>query len=298
MKYCIKYYKNFRYNDVIDEVILDYATYRNSIIEKLQEQNWKDNQRIIIDVVLGGTPEIIPTLKMCQKIHENLAIRLDIIQEEMVAGLREANIPFFYANYAKTADEVYGMIKHGVSDIYITESLAFDIENVGSYCKSKNVKVRIIPNIAQYRAGFRSEIPDQYKFFVRPEDVKLYEAYADVFEIIGSDDRLSILYEIYKNEVWDGDLKQLIVGIDEPFLNAGMIALFGPYRLSCGHRCMQEKCSLCLQAKELSTRFADNGLKVIKDKNKEWKNETRSYQEAMRIIEKTTSNGNGKISEK
>lgn len=295
MKYCIEYYKNFRYNTNIDEVILGYATYRDSIVEKLEE--WREDQRIIIDICLSDSPDVvIPILKMCQKVHENLAIRLDIIQEDMVKEL-QGNIPFFYANYAKTNDEVYGMIKRGVSDIYITESLAFNIELVGSYCKYMGVKVRIIPNIAQYRAGFRKEIPDPYKFFVRPEDVDLYEAYVDVFEILAPKDRLSVIYEIYRNKVWDGDLQQLIAGIDEPFPNAGMIPLFGPYRLACYHKCMQEKCSLCMQAKELSTKFADNKLEVIKEKDKEWKHETRSYQEAVRIIEKATSDGDGEVSE-
>ena len=296
MKYCVPYYKNFRYNDIIDEVILNYSTYRDNIVQTIEEQNWNEDQRIIIDVCLGGVPEIIPILKMCQKIHENIAIRLDIIQEDMVKEL-QGKIPFFYANYAKTSDEVYGMIKRGVSDIYITESLAFNIELIGSYCKYMRVKVRVIPNIAQYHAGFRHEIPDPYKFFIRPEDVDLYEAYVDVFEIIAPDDRLSVIYEIYRNKVWDGDLKQLIVGLDESFPNAGMIPLFGPKRLSCCQACMYEKCSLCKQAKELADKFVENKLSVIKQKDKEWKNETRSYQEAVQLIEKTTANGNDEVSQ-
>ena len=296
MKYCIKYYKNFRYNDIIDEVIYNYSTYRDSIIDEIKKQEWNDNQRITIDIVLGGDIEIIPVLRMCQKIHENLAIRLDIAQEDMVKELREAGIPFFYANYAKTNDEVYGMIKRGVSDIYITESLAFNIELIGSYCKHKNVNVRIIPNIAQYYAGFRSEIPDPYKFFVRPEDVDLYEAYVDVFEIIAPDDRSSVIYEIYRNKVWDGDLKQLIVGLDNPFPNAGMIPLFGPKRLSCRQECMQERCSLCKQAKELAERFVENKLVVTKEKDKEWKNETRSHKETVRIVENSTPDTDNEVS--
>jgi len=296
MKYCIPYYKNFRYNDNIDEIILNYSTYRESIIQVLEEQNWNENQRIIIDICLGGVPEIIPTLKMCQKIHENIAIRLDIIQEDMVKELK-GKIPFFYVNYAKTNDEVYGMIKRGVSDIYITESLAFNIELIGSYCKYMGVNVRVIPNIAQYRAGFRHEILDPYKFFIRPEDTDLYEAYVDVFEIIAPDDRLSVIYEIYRNKVWDGDLKQLIVGLDESFPNAGMIPLFGPKRLNCRQICMYEKCSLCKQAKELADKFVENKLSVIKQKDKEWKNETRSYKEAVRIAEKAVASNDDQISE-
>lgn len=294
MKYCVHYYKNFRYNDVIDEVVINYNNY--DIVEKIQELNLKDSQRIIIDVCIGGEVSIIPTLQMCMKNHNNLVVRIDIIQEELVNALKDAGIPFFYANYANTFDEVYSMIKRGVSDIYITESLAFNIEKIGEYCKEKNINVRMIPNIAQYKKGFRNDIPDPYKFFVRPEDTKLYTPYVNVFEIIAPEDRLSIIYEIYKNEKWSGDLKQLIVGLDESFYNSGTLPLFGPTRLSCGHKCMLEKCSLCQQAKELADRFEENKLEVKVPKNKEWKYETESYKEAMRIAEKATAADDDKVS--
>lgn len=297
MKYCTQYYKNFRYNDVVDEIIFDYATYRDSIVEEIKKGNWKDNQRIIIDVCIGGVVEIVPILQMCMKEHNNFTVRLDIIQKDLVEELKKVNIPFFYANYAITADEVYGMIKHGVSDVYITESLAFNIERIGKYCKDKNVFVRIIPNIAQYKKGFREDIPDPFKFFVRPEDTDLYEPYVDVFEIIAKNDRLSVLYEIYRNKQWIGDLKQLIIGLDETFYNSGLVPYFGPERLRCGQKCMQEKCNLCQQMKELSDDFVRNNLEIKKAKHKEWQYETESYQKAMQLAEKATSDDDDEISE-
>ena len=297
MKYCVNYYKDFRYNDIIDEIVISYATYRDSLVDRLQEQNWKEEQRIIIDLQLGGDINSIPILKMCMKIHSNFAVRLDIIQEDLIPELKDAGIPFFFTNYTDTPDEIYGMIHRGVCDVYVTESLGFSLEKISPYCKEKGVNVRIIPNIAQYKRHFRKDIPDPYKFFVRPEDVKLYDKYADVFEIIAEDSRLSIIYEIYRNEHWDGDLKQLIAGFDESFYNKGIVDYFGKERLICNQRCMQEKCTLCKQIKDLADRFKDNKLEIKTPKNKEWKNETRSYQEAMRIVEDANSNDNAEISE-
>ena len=297
MKYCVKYYKNFRYNDIINEIIFNYADYRDNIVEKLEEQEWKENQRIIIDICLGGDLEIIPILKMCMKIHNNFAVRVDIIQNEVVEELKKQDIPFFYANYANTPDEIYGMIQRGVSDVYVTESLAFSIEKISPYYKTKGVNVRMIPNIAQYRKGFKENIPDPCKFFIRPEDVEIYEPYVDTFEIIAPDDRLSVLFEIYNNRQWLGDLKDLIVGLEESFFNTGLVPYFGPERLKCGQKCMQEKCNLCLQMKELSDKFKDNKLEIIKEKKKEWKYETKSYQEAMQLAEETAPADNDEISE-
>ena len=296
MKYCVPYYKNFRYNANINEVILNYNDYRDSIIDEIIKQNWNEDQRIIIDARLGGTEEIIPILKMCQKNHNNLVIRIDIIQNDFMIALKEADIPFFFANHSNTADEIYGLIKRGVSDVYITESLAFNIAEVGLYCKNKGINVRVIPNIAQYKPGFKNEIPDPCKFFIRPEDVELYAPYVDVFEIIAPDDRLSVIYEIYRNEQWIGDLKTLIVGLEDNFYNSGLIPYFGTERLKCRQKCMQEKCNLCLQMKELADRFNKNQLEITREK-KDWKYETESYKEAVRIAEKTTSNNNDEISE-
>ena len=295
MKYCINYYKNFRYNDIIDEIIMSYSDH---LVDNLQEQNWKEDQRIIIDARIGGTIEAIPVLKMAMSIHNNFAVKVDLIQEDMVEALREAGIPFFYSNYADTPDEIYGMIYRGVSDVYVTESLAFNIKKIGEYCKEKGVKVRVIPNIAQYKKGFKEDIPAPYTFFVRPEDTKLYEPYADVFEIITAEDKLSITYEIYRNEHWDGDLQQLITGLKESFYNKGIIEYFGTERLKCEHKCMQEKCTLCQQAQNLASRFKDNKLEIKTPKNKEWKHETESYQEAVRIAEKSATDNDDEVSEK
>lgn len=295
MKYCIQYYKSFRYNDLIDEVIFIYTP---KIVEEIQKQEWTDKQRIIIDICEVNIAEnnIMPILMKCNQIH-SISVRINFAQEELREQMREAGISYFYATYANTADEVYALVCKGTSDVYITESLAFNITKIGTYCKKKGVAVRIIPNMAQYKIGFKKEIPDPYKFFVRPEDTELYEDYADVFEIIAPQENLSIIYEIYRNKQWMGDLGKLITGFTEPFYNSGLVPYFGTERLKCGQRCMQEKCNLCQQMKELAAKFKYNDLMLKRAKDKEWKNETESYQKAVQLVEETTSSSDGEISE-
>lgn len=295
MKYCIPYYKDFRYKDVIDEVIYDYNA---GIVDMITKENWAEGQTIIINVspTQKEKDALIPTIKMCKRVHNNCIVRITAAHDEIREELNSAEIPYFYANYANTGDEVYGLIKKGASEVYITESLGFNIIKVGEYCKSKNVKVRVIPNIAQYKVGFKEVIPDFSKFFIRPEDTELYEPYVDVFELGGAEDRLSVTYEIYRNKQWMGDLSKLIVGFTEPFQNGGLIPHFGSERLKCGQRCMQEKCNLCQQMKELSQKFKDNELIITREKNKEWKNETESYQKVVQYFEDTASASNDKIS--
>lgn len=294
MKYCIQYDKNFRYNDIIDEVIFHYDDYKDNLLNEIGKQKWKTNQRIIVHIG-NYVSDYIPLLRKIMKDYNNFAVLLTSPYEKE-KELKEYNIPFFYDTYADTADEVYGLIKRGVSDIYITESLAFNIAEVGQYCKNKGVNVRVIPNIAQYKIGFKNQIPDPYKFFVRPEDVEIYEPFVDVFEIISPLNRQSIIYEIYKNGQWMGDLGQLIVGFDEPFYNSGLVPFFGPERLKCRQKCMQEKCNLCQQMKELSDSFYKNNLEIKKPIDKEWKNETKSHKKIVQFVKETASDIDTKIS--
>lgn len=298
MKYCVQYYKDFRYNDIIDEIIY---TYNDNIVNDITKAEWKDTQRIIVDVSAEDDEEdgdaILPILRMCKKIHPNITIYLGTWQTNLTQKLKEIDYSFFFLNTANTADEVYALIKKGASDVYITESLAFNIVKIGTYCKDKGINVRIIPNVAQYKAGYKADIEDPYKFFVRPEDVDLYEPYADVFEIKAPTDKLSIIYEIYRNKQWMGDLGRLITGFSEPFYNSGLVPYFGPERLKCGQRCMQEKCNLCQQMKELAAKFKYNDLMLKRAKDKEWKNETESYQKAVQLVEETTPGSDSKIPE-
>lgn len=298
MKYCVEYYRNFRYNNIIDEVIFNYNTYKDDLLKEINKQKWKNNQRIIVRCKCSIIESIIPILRMCQKQHNNFAVLLENDENISLDTLNKYEIKFFYNNYVKTIDEVYGLIKKGVSDIYITESLAFNLKEVSSYCKDKNVNVRIIPNIAQYTIGYRNEIPDAYKFFIRPEDTEYYEPLVNVFEIISPDNRLSVLYEIYRNKRWIGDLNQLIVGLNEPFYNSGVVPFFGEKRIDCKQRCMREKCTLCQQMKDLSEKLYNNSLQINKTTDKEWKNETRSHKEAMQFIKETTSISDAEIPEK
>jgi len=298
MKYCVLYDKDFKYNDIIDEVIYPDSV---DIVEKIKSGNWKDEQRIIIDLAYIGTmvyisENTIPMLQMCKRVHNNLVVRIPF-GHRIKKDLRDAGITFFYRDYAKTPDEVYAFIKERVTDVYITENLGFNISKVGQYCRDNNVKVRVIPNIAQYPVGTKDIIPDSCKFFIRPEDTHAYEDYCDVFELI-SDDTMALdaLFEIYKNRVWKGDLSILIRGLEDSFKNASMNPAFGPMRLGCNHKCMYGKCKFCIDAQELAEMFARNKLQVTRVIDKEWKNETKSYKEAMRTVKGTTSESPTEIS--
>ena len=65
--------------------------------------------------------------------------------------------------------------------MYICEELGFSLDKISDILHSNNIKVRVIPNICQ--SSF-SETNSLLTFFIRPEDIKYYIKYVDVFELL------------------------------------------------------------------------------------------------------------------
>ena len=289
MKYCISYYKNFRYNADLDEVIIKYPLYKENIIGELD--NWREDQRVLL---FDCGFDDIPIINYCIQKHPNLAV---IVNRGglFVEKLKEDKIPFFYYHVVASLDEMHSIIENGVSDIYIGGHLAFNLKEVSNYCKSKNVKVRVHPNIVHRPFEWGGEIADEFCFFIRPEDTSFYEPYVDVFEIVAAkEDKFSVLYEVYRNEVWEGDLRFIISGLKDPFYNSGIIPYFGEERVKCKQKCMLGHCGICAQTKDIANKFHDYNL-VVDSARKEWRNETRSHQETMQLVEKTTAEPDAQI---
>ena len=105
------------------------------------------------------------------------------------------------------------------------------------------------------------------------------------------------MYEIYRNKQWAGDLDKLIGSFNNTFHNSSLPPQFGQARLNCGQKCMLEQCDLCKRMKELSDKFVKDNVQILKKKDKGWKNETKSYKEAMQLVEKAATNSDDKISQ-
>lgn len=250
MKYSVPYYKNFRHFDTVDEIILQYSKHNNNITEFVKK-HYKDEQKIVVDItrILEEIEQTIPVLQNLIKVHSNTVIKTSIIDYEI---LKENNIPYFFVEFCENLDEVYAHIHAGASEVYVVSGLGFQITEVAEYCHNNNVLIRVIPNMAQHSYGMGDLVPSITKFFIRPEDIHYYEPYVDICELMIAGDRLSVLYEIYKNEEWLGDLNLIIAGVDEGIPNKGILTDFGNARLQCRHKCMLRKCHLCEQCEHLT----------------------------------------------
>lgn len=145
-----------------------------------------------------------------------------------------------------------GYISLGVSDVFVTGTLGFDLKNVKYVAKENNVQVRCYANICQSIWG---EADSFKKFFIRPEDVDIYSEYVDVIEFYDSENHQNVLYDVYfHTKKWVGDLGEIVKGLKIDINNYYILGSdFAKRRIECNKKCLKgNRCQLCERIRELA----------------------------------------------
>jgi tetratricopeptide (TPR) repeat protein len=96
---------------------------------------------------------------------------MEVIKPDIKARMDALKLPWFSGLFAHTWDQLHYLISLGVSDIYVVEDLCFELPAVAKECHKHNIRVRVIPNVAQ--SSINASAPLK-KFFIRPEDIDIY----------------------------------------------------------------------------------------------------------------------------
>lgn len=279
MKYCINYSNKSHIIDKVDEILIRYD--KNKILELFtQFIPAHSNQRVIVQLIEEDNIDtIVNNLKKIISIYnENKDIKFDIqlpfYNQKFMEELKDTNLKYFFKAAANSWDKFTGLISQNVSDIYITDELAFELDKVAEIAHKNSIKVRIYPNVAQSRWDKLSDI---LKFFIRPEDIEMYEPYVDVCEFYGDKaQQIDTYYKIYQEDKkWFGDLQEIIIGLDSKIDSRYIIPRFAEKRIKCGKDCLKGgKCEMCKRILDLSEQLENAHLIVQIDKEKEETDET------------------------
>lgn len=279
MKYCINYSNKSHIIDKVDEILIRYD--KNKILELFTQFIPAHlNQRVIVQLMEENNIDtIVNNLKKIISIYnENKDIKFDIqlpfYNQKFMEELKDTNLKYFFKAAANSWDKFTGLISQNVSDIYITDELAFELDKVAEIAHKNNIKVRIYPNVAQSRWDKLSDI---LKFFIRPEDIEMYEPYVDVCEFYGDKaQQIDTYYKIYQEDKkWFGDLQEIIIGLDSKIDSRYIIPRFAEKRIKCGKDCLKGgKCEMCKRILDLSEQLENAHLIVQIDKEKEERDET------------------------
>lgn len=262
MKYCFTYQKhNLKLMKQADEILINYQPQDTTFEDFLELYKEK---RIIVNISpYHLTQEEIEKLNAFYIKYNNFVLRLEKYEKEKIDLLK---MPFFLTTLVDDWDTFHWLLSIGVSDIYIVNILGFYIKECSKLAHEKNIKIRVFPNIAQHHCHFKtSSITD---FFIRPDDLDLYEPYIDIFEFTCyNKEQEEALWKIYKDKTWFGKLNEIIIGLDSEIDNRAVLEIFGEKRLDCKKQCFYlENCSLCKIIEDLSKTMTEKNYYIEKEK--------------------------------
>ena len=220
---------------------------------------------IITDFIQDVDIEILLALKETYPDYE-LVVCIPFYTPQVEEILTKNNIPHYYNEYVTTWDRFQGFLNLNITDLFISDSLAFDLNAISFNAKKKNIKIRCYCNTCE---SSWKDTPSIKTFFIRPEDLHLYQKYIDTIEFYTDKKNINVLYEIYvKDRKWFGKINEIITGYIGDEDNRFLISDFGERRLNCQKRCMkgiEPTCHMCDHVIELSKTLKEKNIIVTKE---------------------------------
>lgn len=125
-----------------------------------------------------------------------------------------------------------GMLNLGVSDIQIDGPLGFQLNNLIKLKQKHPVKIRVQPTIS---ASASLNAPAAIHFFIRPEDLSLYEPAIDILDLRQPDPEVeNTIFSIYSNREFIGNIDKIIKNVPKDTFNPALVSSFAENRLNCG----------------------------------------------------------------
>lgn len=181
--------------------------------------------------------------------------------------LLEGNINA-YLRYPITDWEMFtDLAKNGSSDILIDGPLCFQMDKIKRIKEDYPVKIRVSPVLSP-NSSVGGRTPQS--FFIRPEDLHLYENAVDIIDFLVRDqDKEDALFDIYKRGTFNYSLSDLLMEKFDPDINNILLdgSNFAQYRLTCAQRCKipGRICRYC----ENAIKVMNNAIKVAEVEKKE-----------------------------
>lgn len=281
MKYCFNYRKtsnalhlldeiNIKFSpkniDVVLEYILEHPIQRINAKIKSEEDIYKHNLLGRFGAFHEEYPEI------------DFAIILPKYDKGLADVCKEKGLKFFFDVVVREWETFNAFILAGVSDIYLVEQMMFEIKDAARAAHSAGVHIRTFPNIAQVKYDETNKLKS---FFIRPEDISLYEGLVDIMELYTMDEiNQDVVLAVYQQDKqWWGPLRELIIGLDTDLDGRYIIPKFGERRVNCGRKCFKgNRCDVCEVTEALGKNLEKVGLLIKYNKEEEPDGERTSEQ--------------------
>lgn len=277
MKYCVNYRRDLKCKNDVDELRIDYNRSDTTLFDFLilhKDQHININIIDAEDFINHYEYRKFISFEKKEDCPHNYSFVLadyreekcKIIYNQIITNLKAS---VYFNTKVTDWDTLIGMAELNISDMYITENLGFDLPFVSEYLKEKGIRVRTFANVCQ-SSWFTT--PTLKTFFIRPEDVDIYDPYVDVLEFYYERiDQQNVLYRVYAIEKkWSGNLAEIIIGFNENIDSRCILPEFAERRLRCNKRCLRtNNCQFCDRMLKLSKTMEESGLRFRADESTE-----------------------------
>lgn len=280
MAFAARWDSRSKYLNEIDELIIPFHGTTEKLTDFLEAHA---DQRIIVDIKEPWRNFFGAIFAPIGEKYTNIALRLSELNKEAISDIKNTKIPYFSTEIAVEWEKFHELVNYGVSDIYIGEQLGFELDDVGRASARAGIRTRIFPNVAQ---SALTETKPLKKFFLRPEDVDLYNRrYISTFEFyipIGTDLNWDVLYRAYAiNKKWTGRLDEIIIGLDSDINNTFISPYWASARMICHRKCLKySDCNTCEKIYDLS-----KSLEAIQIMPKPPKDTKIAAKETMKVLD-------------
>lgn len=272
MKYCFNYNRRSEVLSLLDEINIKFDPEDADLIFNyiLSHSHQRINAKVVDDRDVFKY-NLLENFENFKEEHRDIdfAIILPKYDLNLAQICQQKGLKFYFDVVVRDWETFNTFINAGVSDIFLVEQMMFEIQDASTAAHKAGVRVRTFPNIAQRRYDETVSIKC---FFIRPEDIDLYEGLVDVMEIYTIEEiNQDVVWEIYKEDkIWWGPLKEIIIGLDNEIDGRYIIPRFGERRLKCNRKCFKGyNCDVCPTVETLGKNLQKAGLLIQYDKEKE-----------------------------
>lgn len=265
----IPFHLNNEINDAVKEFNIKYDKNDNSFETLMEFVQTYENTRINIEFIGEiSVSSIVTLMRLNPEIYVRLVQGTNNIK--YIQELKDKGCKFFYdspfcvENYC----ELEAIVNLGVSDIYVSGDLCYNLPEVSEYCHDRGVKLRTILNRIPNSAFNAGEDPKSIIYF--PQDMSALKQYIDTFEFDCGKPYDWAKFDVYYRTWfvrghWHGDLQEIILNLKIEYPNDAVMPHFLDYKIDCQRRCAMRKnntCSKCQQFWELSQTLKSKDVKL------------------------------------
>lgn len=209
-------------------------------------------------------------LELANEVHKNIYVRLSVEQIGNVAELKKNNIKFFFdsAISAYNYSMLESLLSLGISQLYISDDLCYNMDEVIKITKAKKVKLRCILNRVPSTALDKGI--NEKSMIYRPEDLPLLEKYFSCFEFDCGEPydwaKFDVLFRtFFRKGKWNGNLQELNPDVTFRFDDRFVIPEYTANKLNCERRCCSHysnSCKKCEQFLNLQTMLIQKKIRL------------------------------------